>query len=403
MDRNLNVDCFGAAAASIQDGDNNEIVQAATVIDATGSAGRVARSFFESAMPIGAKSPARREDIHSHQGVHAASNVTIVESGAHRDSSQWPSIGAAKRFFVGIGLLDDGYMLNRSDGLKNHTMVGKKWICRKVDEKINQVNHPVIRQKAIYESHNEEILKVSGGKYSIAPFQSFGVRDFIAQLKHIGLTDASISSLKFGSVDDINASRKFVEDTQLDDVTQLLAQLAYLNDNISLDEYLSFETSFTGEKNDWLETAYFAVRPNDVKGLLRGVALNEEGVEDILLQDSMDLDGYTNEQKVVILALKEQQIGRGPSEDFPPNTDDIQKKVYSEIKNVKRKKMVKHQAFLMQDKQVHQSHFDANGSSCHRIGDAKETPRYWEGEGLDNALNHINQMCSDLSLQIGSK
>ena len=65
--------------------------------------------------------------------------------------------------------------------------------------------------------------------------------------------------------------------------------------------------------------------------------------------------------------------------------------------------MVKHQAFLMQDKQVHQSHFDANGSSCHRIGDAKETPRYWEGEGLDNALNHINQMCSDLSLQIGSK
>ena len=196
VDRNLNVDCFGAAAASIQDGDNNEIVQAATVIDATGSAGRVARSFFESAMPIGAKSPARREDIHSHQGVHAASNVTIVESGAHRDSTQWPSIGAAKRFFVGIGLLDDGYMLNRSDGLKNHTMVGKKWICRKVDEKINQVNHPVIRQKAIYESHNEEILKVSGGKYSIAPFQSFGVRDFIAQLKHIGLTDASISSFK---------------------------------------------------------------------------------------------------------------------------------------------------------------------------------------------------------------
>ena len=177
-------------------------------------------------------------------------------------------------------------MLNRSDGLKNHTMVGKKWICRKVDEKINQVNHPVIRQKAIYESHNEEILKVSGGKYSIAPFQSFGVRDFIAQLKHIGLTDASISSLKFGSVDDINASRKFVEDTQLDDVTQLLAQLAYLNDNISLDEYLSFETSFTGEKNDWLETAYFAVRPNDVKGLLRGVALNEEGVEDILLKQN---------------------------------------------------------------------------------------------------------------------
>ena len=144
--------------------------------------------------------------------------------------------------------------------------------------------------------------------------------------------------LKFGSVDDINASRKFVEDTQLDDVTQLLAQLAYLNDNISLDEYLSFETSFTGKKNDWLETAYFAVRPNDVKGLLRGVALNEEGVEDILLQDSMDLDGYTNEQKVVILALKEQQMRRGPSEDFPPNTDDIQKKVYSEIKRKKKKK-----------------------------------------------------------------
>ena len=46
VDRNLNVDCFGAAAASIQDGDNNEIVQAATVIDATGSAGRVARSFL---------------------------------------------------------------------------------------------------------------------------------------------------------------------------------------------------------------------------------------------------------------------------------------------------------------------------------------------------------------------
>ena len=76
---------------------------------------------------------------------------------------------------------------------------------------------------------------------------------------------------------------------------------------------------------------------------------------------------------------------------------DYKDLIKREIKRKQKKKRILHQSFEMNKTTSREGYIKYNDDQhCHRVGDSRQDPRYWEGEGLDNAYKHAVDTANDI-------